>query len=294
MSDAATRRVDVRVSELRFECDVAGAESSPLVLLLHGFPQTSYSHRHALPALASAGFLAVAPNQRGYSPGARPSGVDAYRVELLIADALAIADHFGGARFHLVGHDWGGQLAWLIAARYPERLCSLTVLSRPHPAAFRVALQRDPAQAQRSRHHTLFQDPQSAQRLLENDAARLRKLLANQGVQPLDIAAYLERLHDEAALDAAINWYRPESNRASAKEVPSVSVPTLYIWGDQDATVGRAAAEATAAHVTGPYCFEVIAGAGHFITDQAGPRVSELVVAHVTQHQTSSIRDILA
>jgi len=280
----STERVDVRVGDLCFECDVAGERSASLVLLLHGFPQTSHTYRHDLPALARAGFHAVAPNQRGYSTGARPNSVESYRVELLIADALAIADHFGAARFHLVGHDWGGQLAWLIAARHPERLRSLTVLSRPHPGAFRGALKNDPAQSQRSRHHSLFQDPESARRLLADDAARLRKLLARQGVGPEDIAAYLERLNDEPALDAAINWYRPESNRASAKDVPNVSVPTLYIWGDQDATVGRAAAEATAAYVDGPYHFEVIAGAGHFITDQAGQRVSELLVAHVQQH----------
>lgn len=286
MSDAATRRVDVRISDMTFECDVAGSASSPLVLLLHGFPQTSYAYRHALPALARAGYFAVAPNQRGYSAGARPNGVESYSIEHLIADALAIAEHFGADRFHLVGHDWGGQLAWLIAARHPERLHSLSVLSRPHPAAFRGALKSDPAQSQRSRHHTLFQDPESARRLLTDAAARLRKLLANQGVGAADVAAYLERLNDEAALDAAINWYRPESNRKSAQDVPIVSVPTLFIWGDQDATVGRAAAEGTAAHVSGPYRFEVIAGAGHFITDQAGPRVSELLVEHVERFGT--------
>lgn len=277
--------VTVTIADLSFECDVAGSRSAPLVLLLHGFPQTSYTYRHELPALAQAGFLAVAPNQRGYSPRARPADVESYRIELLIADALAIADHFGGERFHLVGHDWGGQLAWLIAARHAERLRSLTVLSRPHPAAFRGALQNDPGQAQRSRHHSLFQDRDSARRLLADDAARLRKLLANQGVPAPDIAAYLERLNDEAALDAAINWYRPESNRAASKDVPKISVPTLYIWGDQDATVGRAAAEATADHVDGPYRFEVIPGAGHFITDQAGARVTELLLAHISQHR---------
>jgi pimeloyl-ACP methyl ester carboxylesterase len=283
----------VAVSGLVFDVDVAGAPGAPLVLLLHGFPQTSHTYRNELPALARAGYHAVAPNQRGYSPGARPGDVADYAVAALTQDALAIADHFGAEKFHLVGHDWGGQLAWLIAARHPERLRSLTVLSRPHPAAFRGALQSDPSQAQRSRHHSLFQDPDSARRLLADDAARLRKLLANQGVAAPDIAAYLERLNDEAALDAAINWYRPASNRAASKDVPKVSVPTLYIWGDQDATVGRAAAEATADHVSGPYRFEVIAGAGHFITDQAGPRVTELLIEHVLAHEpSSSIRDI--
>ncbi|HET8937105.1 MAG TPA: alpha/beta hydrolase, partial [Polyangiales bacterium] len=220
MRDAALRCVDVTVSGLTFECDVAGSEGSPLVLLLHGFPQTSHTWRHEFPALAQAGFLAIAPNQRGYSPRARPEGVESYKIEALIADALAIVDHFGSAHFHLVGHDWGGQLAWLIAAQCPERLRSLSVLSRPHPAAFRGALKSDPEQAQRSRHHSAFLDPESARRLLADDAARLRKMLASQGVPPEDVAAYLERLNDEAALDAAINWYRPESNRLATANVP--------------------------------------------------------------------------
>lgn len=280
---SAISQVDVTVGDLTFECDVCGPESAELVLLLHGFPQTSHTFRHDLPALAQAGLRAVAPNQRGYSPRARPSGVESYRVESLMADALAIAERFSSAPFHLVGHDWGGQLAWLIAARNPERLRSLTVLSRPHPAAFRSALKSDAAQAHRSRHHSAFLDPESARRLLADDAKNLRSVLAKQGVPEEDISAYLARLRDEVALDAAINWYRPESNRLATADVPKISVPTLYIWGDQDATVGRAAAEATAEYVTGPYRFETIPGAGHFLTDQSAEQVTQLIVSHISQ-----------
>jgi pimeloyl-ACP methyl ester carboxylesterase len=282
-----TRSEAVTIAGLTFECDVAGVPGAPLVLLLHGFPQSSHSYRRELPALARAEFLAVAPNQRGYSTRARPPGIESYRADLLTLDALALAERFAGPHtpFHLVGHDWGGQLAWIIAARHPSRLRSLTVLSRPHPAAFRGALKSDPSQAQRSRHHSAFLEPDSAQRLLADDAARLRKLLATQAVPAPDIEAYLERLNDEAALDAAINWYRPEANRGAALQIPPVTVPTLYIWGDQDATVGRAAAEATAEHVEGAYRFEPIAGAGHFLTDQVGAQVTELIVAHIRQHR---------
>src|SRR3954468_12460810 len=119
---------EVSVSGLVFDVDVAGTAGAPLVLLLHGFPQTSHAYRHELPALARAGYRAVAPNQRGYSPGARPAGVADYATSALINDALAIADHFGAQTFHLVGHDWGGQLAWLIAAQHLERVRSLCVL----------------------------------------------------------------------------------------------------------------------------------------------------------------------
>jgi pimeloyl-ACP methyl ester carboxylesterase len=125
---------------LAFDVSVAGADDAPLVLLLHGFCVSRHFWNNQLPALAQAGYFAVAPNQRGYSVDARPAPqvFDNYRVDRLIGDALDIvaATGYGERRFHLVGHDWGGSLAWLIADRYPEHLASLTMLSRPHPSSF--------------------------------------------------------------------------------------------------------------------------------------------------------------
>ncbi len=280
--------IDVPLGPLTFEVDVAGDPNAPLVLLLHGFPQTSHAYRHALPALASAGFYAVAPNQRGYSPRARPPRVEEYAAEALIEDAIGIAAHFGAERFHLVGHDWGGQLAWLIAARQPNRVRTLAVLSRPHPGAFAQSFTRDATQAHRSRHHRAFQDPGTAARMLEDGARRFRRVLADQGVEPRDIDAYLQRLGDRAALDAALHWYRAaisgsDAGTGPAAEVPAITVPTLYVWGEADATVGRAAAEATAGYVAAPYRFVPIAGAGHFLTDQVGEQVTRELLAHLTQ-----------
>lgn len=245
---------------------------------LHGFPQTSHSYRHALPLLARAGYLAVAPNQRGYSPKARPAQITDYATEHLVADALAIARAFGAERFHLVGHDWGGQLAWLIAADHPQRLHSLSVLSRPHPSAFVAALKNDAAQADRSRHHRACDDPQTGPRLLEEGARRLRRNLSSQGVPEPDIDAYLSRLQEPAALEAALHWYRAARSGKRREPVPDITVPTLYVWGDADFSVGRAAAEATARHVTAPYRFEELRGVGHYLTDQAGPRVTQLLL----------------
>src|SRR5262245_28346611 len=148
--------------EGRFTATIGGPADGPLVLLLHGFPQTRHSWREQVPALAAAGYRAIAPDQRGYSPGVRPDVADlsAYAVDRLVADVLSLAEAAGRgapARFHLVGHDWGGHVGWLVAARYPERLASLTVLSRPHPAAFRRAWQDDAdGQRYRSRHHRAF------------------------------------------------------------------------------------------------------------------------------------------
>jgi pimeloyl-ACP methyl ester carboxylesterase len=287
MAETSVRTLERSASGLVFEVDVAGEPGRPLVLLLHGFPQTSHTWRRELPLLAAAGYFAVAPNQRGYSPGARPQGIAAYATDLLVQDALAIASGFGAERFHLVGHDWGGQLAWLIAAHHPERLQTLTVLSRPHPAAFAAAMRQDTTQPQRSGHHRKFDDPSSARRLLEEGAKRLRRTFASQAVPAADADAYLARLSDEAALDAALNWYRAARSVNSeflGAGVPNITVPTLYLWGDADATVGRPAAEGTARHVQGPYRFEVIDGAGHFLTDQAPGSVEQKLLTQLAEH----------
>jgi pimeloyl-ACP methyl ester carboxylesterase len=277
----------IQVGGLTFTADVAGDPERPLVLMLHGFPQTRYSWRHQVGALAAAGYFAVAFDQRGYSTDARPDGIPAYAARLLMDDALGVADTLGHARFHLVGHDWGGQIAWLLAAHHPERLHSLTVLSRPHPAAFAAAMRSDGAQAERSKHHRAFLDPATADRLLADGAASLRQTLASQGVPSVDIDAYLEVLGDREALDAALNWYRAAARGGTAlaaADVPAVAVPTLYLWGREDATVGEAAALGTAEWVTGDYRFEVFDGVGHFITDQVGAQVSELLLEFIGAH----------
>ena len=282
--------IEISANSFRFTADSAGDASAPLVLLLHGFPQTRYTWRHQLPALAAAGFHAVAPDQRGYSPGARPSGAVHYGTDALVGDALAIADALGAQRFHLVGHDWGGQLAWLLAARHPERLRSLTVLSRPHPAAFARALASDAQQSERSKHHRAFQDPNTASLLIEDGARRLRRMLREQGVPEADADAYIVPLASLEAIEAALNWYRAAFSGGSAlaaADVPAVRVPTLFVWGDADATVGRFAADATRELVAAPYRFVVVPGAGHFLTDQAPEAITQELLAHLARHAES-------
>src|SRR4051812_27824865 len=140
--------IEIPVGGMTFTARVAGPSDGRLVFLLHGFPESSYSWRHQLGALAAAGYRAVAPDQRGYSPGARPEAIEAYAVPHLVADVLAMADDMGGHEIDVIGHDWGGSVAWQLAGRFPERLRTLTVLSTPHPAAFTSAL-RDAGADQR-------------------------------------------------------------------------------------------------------------------------------------------------
>ncbi len=266
----------------RLRADISGPPDGTPVLMLHGFPQTRYTWRHQLSSLAEAGFRAVAPDQRGYSPGLRPSAIEDYHVDRLVGDIIELTEQLGGP-VHLVGHDWGGQVAWLTASRHPERLRSLTVLSRPHPAAFAASFSVDPDQAERSKHHRGFDDPTTADRFLDDDARRLRRLLAGSGVPAEDVDGYLEVLGERDALDAALNWYRAASGSGlRAADTPPVTIPTCYIWGTEDASVGRAAAEGTASHVTGPYRLVEIDGGGHFLTDDgSNAMVTDSLLDHL-------------
>jgi pimeloyl-ACP methyl ester carboxylesterase len=272
---------------LVFDALTAGANGAPLVLLLHGFAESMHCWRAQVVALAAAGYRAVAPSQRGYSPGARPDPADtaAYHIERLMEDAMAVAAASGSAdaRFHLVGHDWGGSIAWALADRYPNRLKSLTLLSRPHPNAFNRALRLpDGEQARRSRHHTAFLEPDAADVVLADDAKWLRERLAAGGVPSDAIALHLSVLGNRDAMEAALAWYRARG--AIRSPLGIIEVPTLYIWGDADDTVGRVAAEGTKEFVSAPYRFEVLPGGSHFVADQMPERVSDLLLQQLAAH----------
>jgi pimeloyl-ACP methyl ester carboxylesterase len=179
--------------------------------------------------------------------------------------------------------DWGGSIAWALADRFADRLASLTVLSRPHPNAFNRALQMsDGEQAQRSRHHKAFLEPDAADVVLADDAKWLRDRLAANGVPADAIERHLAVLGNRPAMEAALAWYRARGAIRGA--LGPTRVPTLYIWGDADDTVGRVAAEGTADFVAAPYRFETLPGVGHFAADQVPGRVSELMLPHVNAY----------
>ncbi|HET9583855.1 MAG TPA: alpha/beta hydrolase [Bradyrhizobium sp.] len=272
---------------LTFDSIAAGARGAPLVLLLHGFAESMHCWNAQVAALGDMGYRAVAPSQRGYSPGARPDPREFshYLIDRLMDDAMAIvaASGYGNARFHLVGHDWGGSIAWGLADRHHERLASLTILSRPHPNAFNRALQMtDAEQAKRSRHHKAFLEPDAADLVLADSAKWLRDRLAANGVPAAAIEAHLSVLGNKDAMEAALAWYRARG--AIRGPLGPIRVPTLYVWGDADDTVGRIAAEGTVDFIAAPYRFEVLPGVGHFAADQAPERVCELLLEHLADH----------
>ena len=231
----------------------------------------------------------MAPDQRGYSPGARPdpAELEAYAIDRLVAGRPRPRRR--GRPRPAGGSIWSattgaGTSRGSPRHRHPARHRSLTVLSRPHPAAFRRAFRENADdQRHRSRHHRIFHDPSTGPRLLEDGAAGCGPL-ADQGVPEAATAEYLSVLGEPAALEAALAWYRAAGTLA-AVEVGAVTVPTLYVWGDADATVGPSAARFTADFVSGPFRWEVLPGIGHFVTDQAPEAVTRGLLSHLARHR---------
>ncbi|MFV2102616.1 alpha/beta fold hydrolase [Micromonospora sp. LOL_024] len=269
-------RVDAR--GLRFEVTVGGPEQGEPVLLLHGFPQHSGEWDGVSPTLHAAGLRTYALDQRGYSPQARPTQVEAYRLAELVADAAAVLDALGVATAHVVGHDWGAIVGWALAASRPDRVRTLTAVSVPHPAAMAHALDNDPQQKARSAYMLLFRQPVVAEKtLLALGAAGLRRLL--HGVGDANRAAgYTDPMRGPGALTAALNWYRAMSRREFAAVGP-VAVPTTYVWSDGDVAIGRVAAGACAAHVSGDFRYVELAGVSHWIPDEAPAPLGEAILA---------------
>jgi len=272
-----------RRGSLLFDVLDSGPADGEPVVLLHGFPQDSSAFDLLAPVLHGQGFRTLAPDQRGYSPGARPAGRSSYRVRLLVEDVLTMLDAAGLGSAHVVGHDWGANVAWALAAWHPERVRTLTSLSVPHPAAFVRALVTSP-QAFMSTYIALFQLPSLPERtLLSNDGKPLARMLSTMGLTQPFVDHYVERMREPGALTAALNWYRALPFGASDR-IGRVRVPTLHVWSSGDPALARAGAEATGRFVDAPYQLEILLGVSHWIPETAAEHVGGLITAHVKTH----------
>ena len=266
---------------LTFDLRDGGPVDGEPVLLLHGFPQDSSSWSAVAPLLHAAGLRTLAPDQRGYSPGARPPRPADYRVVELVGDILALLDAADLPSAHIVGHDWGGVIAWQLADRYPERVRSLTVLSTPHPRALQAAM-RSGKQALKSWYILFFQLPVVPEFVL---ARTLERLLLRSGL-PAEFAVHnARRMREPGALTGALNWYRalrvrsprPHPTAPTTTSVRTITVPTTYIWSRHDAFLGATAAHQTAHHVTAPYRFEEL-NASHWLPETHPAEVATLII----------------
>ncbi|MFN8016570.1 MAG: alpha/beta hydrolase [Acidimicrobiales bacterium] len=286
MHDDAGRRDELRlpIGPEAFDAVAWGPEDGEPVLLLHGFPETSWAWRYVQPPLAAAGYRSVAPDQRGYSPGARPADPARYAIDALVDDALGMADALGWDRFHLVGHDWGGTVAWHLAARAPGRVQSLAVASTPHPRAWPLPVPR--GHRRRGRPglarclHGRVPHPGSEVGLAADGAAQLRDGLVGTGLDPASAEPYAARAATPQARLGLRNWSRG-AELDDADACGEVTVPTLYVWSDADVALGPTAAHGTAAHVVGPYRFEVLEGVSHWIPEEAATELVSLLLEHL-------------
>jgi pimeloyl-ACP methyl ester carboxylesterase len=273
----------VDVGDLTFDVRVDGPEDGRPVLLLHGFPETSLSWAAVTPLLTKAGLRTYAPDQLGYSPGARPAEVEAYSTPNLTQVTADLMTALGLDQADVVGHDWGANVAWALAGWHPDRVRSLTAVSVPHPAAYTVAYRTDPEQKERSGYIRLFwQQGKAEEVLLADDGRRLRRMLSGgegeTGIPAEAIEQYVSVLSAPGALTAALNWYRAMN---SSDRVDPVGVPTTYVWSDGDVAIGRTAAEACANYVTGDYSFVELPGVTHWIPEQAPDQLAAAILDRI-------------
>jgi pimeloyl-ACP methyl ester carboxylesterase len=275
-------------ADLHFRVIDNGPPEGPPVVLLHGFPQGLQCWDSVAPFLHTRGVRTLTFDQRGYAPGARPRGRLAYRLRLLVDDVLALLDAVGLKRSHVVGHDWGGAVAWSLASWRPERVATATVLSTPHPAAFLQAMVSS-RQMLRCWHMLVFQPPRLAEHLFgpcrPAGERRLRRLLEAWDAPPAVVERAVALTRDREAFTAMLNWYRAIPLSSPRQAFVRCRVPTLFVWSTGDAELlGRRAAGLTGRYVRAPYDFRVLRGASHWLPEEQAQTVADLIASHVARH----------
>jgi pimeloyl-ACP methyl ester carboxylesterase len=280
------QELQLKANGLDFRALAAGPRDGRVVLMLHGFPEGAESWLPQLEALGDAGFRAVAPDQRGYGGSDAPEGVDEYLMPHLFDDIEGLIEALGADKVDLAGHDWGAIIGWQFTSQRRHRVRSWTALSVGHPRALaEVMAAGDEDQRSRSSYIVLFNQPGKAEDLLlEDGGQRIRAMYGNAFPREIE-DRFISDLRRPGRLTAALNYYRanltPE-RFASYDPTPNpIEVPTLFIWGDADIALGRSQAELTEKHVSGPYQFVPLAGAGHWLQHERAADVSELLLHHV-------------
>ncbi|MBJ7480862.1 alpha/beta fold hydrolase [Rhodococcus erythropolis] len=274
---SSTSTFEIPVGDLTFDVLISGPDDGIPLVALHGFPESAASWGKVTPLLTAAGYRVIAPNQRGYSAGARPEGVDAYKIEHLVADVVGLLDALGLPDAHLVGHDWGSAVAWQVAGRHPNRIRSLTAISVPHPTAFGWALREDEDQKQRSSYIGLLRQEGKAEEVLSEDNFRRLRAMFDGQIDPEFADEHIRVLSGEGALTGALNWYRAMTRDFG--DIDRTTVPTTYVWSTGDTALGRAGAERCGEFVDAPYEFVVLEGGSHWIPEERAEELAEAILA---------------
>jgi pimeloyl-ACP methyl ester carboxylesterase len=269
-----------RVAGAGVELAVLDEGEGPVVLLIHGFPDSSGLWRHQVPALTAAGLRVVAPDLRGFGESDRPGAVEEYAIRRSVADMVAVLDGLGVERAQVVGHDFGAVVAWVLAASAPARVERLVTLSVGHPAR---AGERSIEDRERAWYTLLFQFADVAEELLSRDGwALFRAFLRGRG----DVDRYIADLSRPGALTAGLNWYRanlhPARELRTPPRLPAVTMPTLGVWSSEDPYLGEAPMRESGAHVDAPWRYERIDGVGHWIPLEAPDELNRLLLEFLT------------
>lgn len=257
-----------------------------LVILLHGFPEFWYSWRHQIPALAQH-FRVVAPDLRGYNDSDKPRGVANYRVDILTADVMRLIRAFGEEKAIIIGHDWGGGIAWAFAATYPQATERLIVMNCPHPGPFQKHLRSNWRQLRRSWYMFWFQVP-----WLPELAIRLSSryfieqvfrgwAIRKEAFSDEDLRCYVEALEKPGVLTAAINYYRAafrETVRNGERHFPQIVCPTLLIWGEEDAALGKELTYDMEPHFTNHFEIKYIPRCSHWVQQEQPALVNQYML----------------
>lgn len=264
---------------LSFEVVDEGPLDGVPVVLLHGFPERASTWRAVAPLLHAQGLRTLAPDQRGYSPGARPPRRRDYSVARLTGDVVALVEQIGGP-VHLVGHDWGAVVGWDLATRRPDLVRTLTAVSVPHPRAYlRALLGSD--QALRSWYMLFFQLPRLPELTARRGGGRFDRLLVKAGMTPAEVSRFRREVVEYGALTGGLNWYRALIHVDRSAVGRKVTVPTTHVWSSDDSALTRRGAELTRRHVAAPYRLEVLDGVTHWIPTQEPARLARIILDRI-------------
>ena len=281
---------EIKNGEYVLNCRIGGMENDgETVILLHGFPETSYMWIKLMDVLVDKGYRVIAPDQRGYSPNARPTLIKEYTLKHTVSDVLAIVDAYNLKRYHLIGHDWGSSVGWAFVAEHSNKLYSWTSLSIPHMKAFQVAYKNDLDQQKKSRYIGFFNMPFIPELYMSfNNYKNLKKIWRAHEDEEID--AYLKVFRQRGALRSALNWYRAnignKRNPSDYIQFGNVEVPTLLIWGNMDMAIGRKSVELSEKYMKGPYNF-VELYAGHWLIQEEFDEVSKEIIKHLRKYSSS-------
>ncbi len=279
---------EIDINNFTFTCRVSGNRKNEMVLLLHGFPESSHMWVRIMSEISALGYYCVAPNLRGYSKNARPLHKKEYLLDILKGDVLAIAKQISpNDKFHLIAHDWGAVIGWKLIHDHPDLVLSWTALSFPHLQAFGSAMQNDKEQKKMSRYILMFQIPFLPEIMFRrNDFKVFRTFWEN--CSDDEVSDYLTVFRDKKGLTAALSYYRSNyrymKQYKTKKLLAAVKTPTLFIWGDEDFAISKYAAENCKEYVDGYYEFVKISG-GHWLIQTHYSEVKSKIIQHLMKYK---------